>query len=86
MPPQPGAISLDIDLALDVTKYYNDVVLGNDTLDNFDSFRDKWLRNGGQEVLDIYNALYKELGSPDFSHPEANKVREGFAGEFLYGN
>lgn len=84
MPPQPELKSIEAELATMVSQFYTDVVTGVKSIDEFDTFKKDWLNNGGQEILDGYNALYEELGRPEFVHPEAGKERESFQGKFLF--
>lgn len=84
MPPQADLITARTDLATSVVQFYDDVVTGKASIDGFDKFRETWLADGGQAIVDGYTKLYKDMGSPKFSHPQANIVREGFTGVNLY--
>lgn len=69
-----------------VSPYFSKVVLGEASLDNFDAYVKEWLDAGGQAMLDYYNKLYMDLGSPVFEyksylptdHPE-------YTGKYLFG-
>lgn len=84
MPVQPDLISMKTDLASQVSVYCNDFIMGKENADTFTAFREKWLKDGGQEILDGYNKLYEDLGKPVFDHPQTNKTREGFTGKYMY--
>ena len=83
MPPQPDLVAKRVQLNTKVDTYYTDVVTGKQSLDSFDAFAQDWLNSGGQEILDGYNKLYQELGSPKFEYKEF-PPGELYTGKYLF--
>ena len=86
LPPQTEALQTLSDLNSNIVKpYFTQVIMGEASLDDWDSIVEKWMSNGGEEALQAYTDLYAACGSPEMvyytylpaEHPE-------YTGKYLF--
>lgn len=69
-----------------VIPYYTNVVMGTDSIDNWDNMVDTWKAQGGEELMKHYTEVYQANGCPTSEYwTTLPDDHPGYTGKFLYG-
>lgn len=69
-----------------IVPYYTNVVMGNDSIDNWDNMVEQWKSQGGEELMKFYTEAYQANGCPTSEYwttlPDEHPA---YTGKYLYG-
>ena len=69
-----------------VKPFFTNVVMGEESIDNWDKMVEQWKSQGGEELMNWYSEQYKGLGCPtSYYWTQLPDEHPGYTGKYLFG-
>ena len=69
-----------------VYPFYTKVIMGDETIDNWDNMVSQWKAEGGEELMKWYTEQYQALGCPtSYYWTQLPEEHDEYTGKYLYG-